>query len=352
MPDGQQFQYVKLPDGSYGKFASNATDDVIRSQISKDFPNAYGSQFNSPSAAVAAGANPEKVLASTHAELPQEVTKSIQNKAKTLNDMAGFARMGDEVETARGAPPALAAELAIPTLGNPAALARSAIGSALGGAGGAWLGHYGGEVFGNPRLGEKIGGGIGAVGGGLVGGLDKPVFGPWGGRYSIGKMIPWLAREPERAEEETMGSFMNKGYKNVGEPETEQASAWKPFTPSKVTARNMGVNAGTFDPLDEAGFGGSVRTGGIPRVPYSAQRLAEIKNPIPKGSGLRPSESEEELTNLVRRPILTPQEAALEKLRLGGKSIVIPGEGTMGREARLLGSVRARRAARGMEEPE
>src|SRR6267378_4358786 len=30
-----------MPDGSYGKFASDATDDVIRSQVEKDFPSAY-----------------------------------------------------------------------------------------------------------------------------------------------------------------------------------------------------------------------------------------------------------------------------------------------------------------------
>jgi hypothetical protein len=39
MPD--QFQYVKLPDGSYGKFAANATDAQIRAQVAKNFPNAY-----------------------------------------------------------------------------------------------------------------------------------------------------------------------------------------------------------------------------------------------------------------------------------------------------------------------
>jgi hypothetical protein len=39
MPD--DFQYVKLPDGSYGKFRSDATDEVIRSAISKDFPDAF-----------------------------------------------------------------------------------------------------------------------------------------------------------------------------------------------------------------------------------------------------------------------------------------------------------------------
>jgi|SRR5215469_1635687 len=35
MPD--QFQYVRLPDGSYGKFAANATDAQIRAQIAKNF---------------------------------------------------------------------------------------------------------------------------------------------------------------------------------------------------------------------------------------------------------------------------------------------------------------------------
>lgn len=45
MPDPtQQYQYIKLPDGSYGKFAANASDDQIKSSILKDFPDAYGKQ--------------------------------------------------------------------------------------------------------------------------------------------------------------------------------------------------------------------------------------------------------------------------------------------------------------------
>src|SRR6201998_4034735 len=40
-PDSGQLQHKKLPDGSYGKFAANATDDVIKSAISKDFPDAF-----------------------------------------------------------------------------------------------------------------------------------------------------------------------------------------------------------------------------------------------------------------------------------------------------------------------
>lgn len=37
----QQYQYVKLPDGSYGRFRANQTDQEIRSLISRDFPQAY-----------------------------------------------------------------------------------------------------------------------------------------------------------------------------------------------------------------------------------------------------------------------------------------------------------------------
>lgn len=41
IPQPGQFQYIKLPDGSYGKFASDATDDVIKGAIQKDFPDAF-----------------------------------------------------------------------------------------------------------------------------------------------------------------------------------------------------------------------------------------------------------------------------------------------------------------------
>lgn len=36
-----QYQYVKLPDGSYGKFLASASDAQIRGAISKDFPSAF-----------------------------------------------------------------------------------------------------------------------------------------------------------------------------------------------------------------------------------------------------------------------------------------------------------------------
>ena len=45
------FQYVKLPDGSYGKFAGNAPDEQISAQIAKDFPGAIAAQSGTQSAA-------------------------------------------------------------------------------------------------------------------------------------------------------------------------------------------------------------------------------------------------------------------------------------------------------------
>lgn len=40
-PQADQFQYVKLPDGSYGKFNAGADDATIQSSIEKDFPGAF-----------------------------------------------------------------------------------------------------------------------------------------------------------------------------------------------------------------------------------------------------------------------------------------------------------------------
>lgn len=43
------FQYIKLPDGSFGKFDAAASDDVIKSAIQKDFPQAFASKKVTPS---------------------------------------------------------------------------------------------------------------------------------------------------------------------------------------------------------------------------------------------------------------------------------------------------------------
>lgn len=48
-----QFQYIKLPDGSYGKFAADASDATIRGAVEKDFPDAFNAK--PPSTPVPAG---------------------------------------------------------------------------------------------------------------------------------------------------------------------------------------------------------------------------------------------------------------------------------------------------------
>lgn len=69
------------------------------------------------------------------------------------------------------------------------------------------------------------------------------------------------------------------------------------------------------------------------------------------GNGRRPSPSEREATNLVRKDILTPQEYEKEKLLLGDKAARQPGEGRINRQGRLLGHIRSRRGGVGMLEP-
>ena len=51
MPDTPQYQYIKLPDGSLGKFDAAASDADIKAAISKDFPQAYAPPATPPNVA-------------------------------------------------------------------------------------------------------------------------------------------------------------------------------------------------------------------------------------------------------------------------------------------------------------
>ena len=57
MPD--DFQYVKMPDGSYGKFRADASDDVIRQAVAKDFPTAF-KPFGADALSKATGIGPQQ----------------------------------------------------------------------------------------------------------------------------------------------------------------------------------------------------------------------------------------------------------------------------------------------------
>jgi hypothetical protein len=78
-----QFQYIKLPDGSYGKFAANASDDDIKGAISKDFPDAFSGQppaSASPSVNTGMGSmalhTPNQPAPQQHSD---DVTDALQN---------------------------------------------------------------------------------------------------------------------------------------------------------------------------------------------------------------------------------------------------------------------------------
>lgn len=152
------------------------------------------------------------------------------------------------------------------------------------------------------RVASQLGG---AAAGGAAGSLLRlpDEYGPLGGMYAGWKAGPQILESlfPDpNAELRARGAFMNRGYKPA--------------------------------------------EGSIIPTPRDADPFT--------GRGIRPSESERTATNLVRKPILSPEEYEQEQRLLGKKAALKPGEGTAGREARLLGTVRARRAARGMKEPQ
>lgn len=178
---------------------------------------------------------------------------------------------------------------------------RALIGSSLGGAGGAWLGHYAGETFGNPRIGEEIGGTAGGLIGGVYGGLDRPIFGPWGHEYSIGKMLPSLGREGtrEEAEQKALGAFLNKGYKNIGEPAPIEGL-------SRGTVSRM-KSYGSYDPTEGAPSYASSGPGS--RMTLADQAREEVR------AGMRRAAQENPPTESAagtRSLVLTPGEAQTE----------------------------------------
>lgn len=125
------------------------------------------------------------------------------------------------------------------------------------------------------------------------------------------------------------------------------------FKPSPGVKRSMGPS-GTraYDPQADAGFsaGGRPRAKGLPAPPRPVgEEGAEAA--AHGGSGVRPSTSEARITYLIRKPVLTPDEAAELERALGPRWKLMRGQGIMQHQAETLGLVRARRAAQGMPEP-
>lgn len=99
---------------------------------------------------------------------------------------------------------------------------------------------------------------------------------------------------------------------------------------------------------ENAAFGRSTPNMNPPprRATQSAgERIEEL-------SGNRPSPSEAHLTELLRKQILTPSEIIELQRAFGSDWVKMRGEGVADMQARLLGTLRARRAGRGMAEPQ
>lgn len=180
MPD--DFQYVKMPDGSYGKFNAGVSDDVIRQTIIKNFPDAYKSDQltqQTQSAAKAAGVS----TAPAPQPLATQMRAEGQKYESSLGPQARIEQVGTPEEKARlesglemRVPESLMSFGALGPIGGISRqglgaylnsvgrpLLKSAAGAIAGSGAGYALGKIGGPEM--AQRGEEIGG----IAGGLIG---------------------------------------------------------------------------------------------------------------------------------------------------------------------------------------
>jgi hypothetical protein len=235
-------------------------------------------------------------------------------------------------------------------LTNPVSTGAALAGGYSGGA----IGRVGGRALGLNEDQSSLAGDVGALLGGSVGGagaegisrfrgaIPRIARGPTGTEPITFKPMEWLAREAEhRIPMNEPAGARNEMYNEKAEAlmrrGKEQAALDRPMQ------RFMGGKPGPFNLVSSSP---NIPTPGeIPPFP------GEETGATPAGGGIRPSPSERNVTNVVRKRIVTPEEAALESRELAGAA-KRPGEGLMDREARLLGMARARRAAKTMKEPQ
>jgi hypothetical protein len=130
-------------------------------------------------------------------------------------------------------------------------------------------------------------------------------------------------------------SYVRKpGWANMPENAPPQAPATGPVTPQEPpwAARGRAVKANPRPATEIA-----------PTAP---------ETPATATVGGRPTNTEEFLTNLVKKPIWTPEDATDIKNAFGGDGLMHPGEGQTQYRARLMGMIRSSRAAQGMKDIE
>jgi len=80
----EEFQYIKLPDGSYGKFQSSATDAQIRAAVQKDFPDAFSPPEVKQAAQASDTAYAQAQQQSTQALAQNQQLQTIANRDKNM----------------------------------------------------------------------------------------------------------------------------------------------------------------------------------------------------------------------------------------------------------------------------
>jgi hypothetical protein len=203
------YQYIKLPDGSYGKFSANATDDAIRTAILKDFPSAFGDlRTGAGMEASAANQAKEQTQQQGRRLMPATLVPGQQEADYRRAYAAQPGVVLSDMDTAMLGLGAMGAGRTIAKQGLKAAvkpLVKGAIGATGGSAAGSYGGRAIGNIFGNPEAGAQIGATIGGLAGGFFGGMGNeplPEEGPYvpasksPGPYRGPSSIPKPAIEP------------------------------------------------------------------------------------------------------------------------------------------------------------
>lgn len=209
-----EFQYVKLPDGSYGKFRSDASDDVIRSAILKDFPAAYAqkkSLVEQGREAYTAEGTQHGVPGSFEGH-PENVGEYVP---ATVGNIAGGAKDIVQGNVARGTHRIVSGVgnaflPALPFMATASPFAFSRI-AALGGAG-SYISSSGAEALGATPEQANVAGDIGGLAGGL-----------------FGSKVPALTRSPMNQIANVLRYPATARQSQIG-----RAGTIKPFLPSML----------------------------------------------------------------------------------------------------------------------
>lgn len=241
--------------------------------------------------------------------------------------------------------------------------ARGAAKSAVGALAGKYGGGKVGGLFG--KTGQEIGETVGALGGALAG--------PFVGDEAIAD-IPVVGKHLYTADEIAAMKAENLARQHAAEIKAGIRQAPSPPAPPKIPpppppSPFQGMTSTSDPTLPRTPTGAPVAgppttstgpaaeitlkgpRGRIPPPPEpGAEAGAGATAGAKAGSGVRPSASEQFLTGIIKKNIITPEESRALEQALGPDAVLRKGETPMAWRARVLGLIRAQRAAVGMEE--